>query len=328
MAVVLPAGTVLVAVASAATGEGAEVPATVEPAPIAANGLRGRPVVEGHSFGFSVNVSPCLGPGLTLDHVTVVERPENAHHLKAAIVTSYLLHPAHREREKCAKVRRVRFARVKTKRPAAELVFFDGSSSPPRRIWPPIKSTPLRQRPSHSCGPARGTTLLAGRRGRIYTLPGSEPPRTERLYACLVATQRTWTLVSYADIEPVALNAPWVAYPESIRGRDTSRLKVAVKNLRTGATLYCQAGFRIAPASRPHLTGIGLKRDASLAWIGESRPPPSSGRGPLVPVVGVCDSTGSRVLDSGEGIDLHSLKLHGSTLTWTDEGETRSATLN
>jgi hypothetical protein len=113
-----------------------EVPATVEPAPIAARGSRGRHPVEDHSLGFSVDVSPCRGPGLTLDHDTVVERPATDGLPKSAIITAYLLHPAHIEREKCPKVRRIRFARVRTKRPAADLVFFDGSSSPPRRIFP------------------------------------------------------------------------------------------------------------------------------------------------------------------------------------------------
>jgi hypothetical protein len=43
--------------------------------------------------------------------------------------------------------------------------------------------------------------------------------------------------------------------------------------------------------------------------------------------VSSCSRRGPQLLDQGEGIDLHSLALHGSTLTWTDFGETHSATL-
>jgi hypothetical protein len=65
----------------------------------------------------------------------LVERPDKEG-LKAAIVTAYLFHPAHVEGLPCPKVRRIKIVRIRTKRPAADLVFFDGSSSPPRRVLP------------------------------------------------------------------------------------------------------------------------------------------------------------------------------------------------
>jgi hypothetical protein len=40
------------------------------------------------------------------------------------------------------------------------------------------------------------------------------------------------------------------------------------------------------------------------------------------------DSHGQRLLDSGPGIDLQSLTLDGSTLTWTNADTPRSATLD
>jgi hypothetical protein len=67
----------------------------------------------------------------------LVERPEDEEGLKAAIITAYLFHPAHVEGLPCPKVRRIKIVRIRTKRPAADLVFFDGSSSPPRRVLPP-----------------------------------------------------------------------------------------------------------------------------------------------------------------------------------------------
>jgi hypothetical protein len=75
------------------------------------------------------------------------------------------------------------------------------------------------------------------------------------------------------------------------------------------------------------ITSVALKGNGSLGWIGASRIEPTSGRGSLTPVVGACDADGARVLDHGEGINLHSLELKGSTLTWMDAGETRAAVL-
>ena len=59
-----------------------------------------------------------------------------------------------------------------------------------------------------------------------------------------------------------------------------------------------------------------LKPDRSVGSIGEAR----VGGKDQVPEVGVCGEIGGCILDSGEGIDLNSLKLNGSTLTWTDSG--------
>jgi hypothetical protein len=42
----------------------------------------------------------------------------------------------------------------------------------------------------------------------------------------------------------------------------------------------------------------------------------------------VSDAQGRRMLDGGPGLDTQSLTLSGSTLTWVNDGQTRSATLN
>jgi hypothetical protein len=132
----LAAAIVLVATALSGTTfadaeTGVEVPASVEPTWIAGGHIVGR-----RAFEFGVDVSPCRGPGLKLDHVRLVERPATADGLKTALVTAYLFHPAHIEGLPCPKVRRIMRVRIRTKRPAGDLVFFDGSSSPPRRVFP------------------------------------------------------------------------------------------------------------------------------------------------------------------------------------------------
>jgi hypothetical protein len=202
-----------------------------------------------------------------------------------------------------------------------------------------ISSAPAAARGA-TCGSGKGTILAAGRQVRVYSLPGSKPPETERIFGCLIATGRSWQLNAVAmppdvrqgrsvsvDTETLSLHAPSVAYPETFLGLDTSVLAVTVKDLRTGEVSYCRVGFRIAPVRSPLVTAIALKPGGSLAWMGESRLPQESGRASLSPEVGICDSTGSRILDSGQGIKLHSLALHGSRLTWTDSGVTHTAEL-
>jgi hypothetical protein len=189
------------------------------------------------------------------------------------------------------------------------------------------------------CGAAvKGQTLLEGGRERIYSVPGSKPPGTERIFGCLVWKGGIsifqlnrwpkhapyccgrWTTV---DTEALAIRAPWVAYAESFSGIDTSALTVAAMDLRQGETSYCLVGGRRAPRRGPTVTGIALRRNGHRAWIGES--------GLSTPEIGVCASTErevkGEVIASGDGIDLQSLALHDSTLTWTDSGNRQSATL-
>jgi hypothetical protein len=75
------------------------------------------------------------------------------------------------------------------------------------------------------------------------------------------------------------------------------------------------------------MSGIALKTNGHDAWIGKTRIEPSNRRSDLVHAVGTCDSAEAPVLESGEGIELRSLELNGSTLTWMDSGEARSAQL-
>jgi hypothetical protein len=124
--------------AAPATAEvGVEVPAFVSPARIEqAAHLEG-----GHTFSFSVEINFCPTPLLELDHTTLVERPRDGSGKGAAIVTAYVSHPAYEEDdEPCPpEVMATQTVHVRTKRPVADLIFFDGSSSPPRRIYPPLK---------------------------------------------------------------------------------------------------------------------------------------------------------------------------------------------
>ena len=83
---------------------------------------------------------------------------------------------------------------------------------------------------------------------------------------------------------------------------------------------------------------LELKANGSVAWtldrlaVSPNGLPIDNGSGEppaaLAWEVWALDSHGQRVLDSGPNLDLHSLELNGSTLTWIKDGTTRSATLD
>lgn len=125
----------------------------------------------------------------------------------------------------------------------------------------------------------------------------------------------------------ISIAAPRVSYAETFYGVDTSVLAVVVKDLSKGTAAYCRVAFTEAPAPRPAVTKIALSATWSVGWIGRSRTMQQSGRSPLTPTVGVCDSAGSRVIESGNGLDLHSLALHGTQLTWLNGGQQHSTRL-
>ncbi|MFL5830252.1 MAG: hypothetical protein ACJ76X_10075 [Solirubrobacteraceae bacterium] len=75
-----------------------------------------------------------------------------------------------------------------------------------------------------------------------------------------------------------------------------------------------------------HVDALVLKRDGSVAWIGDG----SSivGHGRRIVEVRKLDKRGLFVLDSGSGVRMDSLRLHRSTLRWRDGSQTRTATLH
>jgi hypothetical protein len=137
------------------------------------------------------------------------------------------------------------------------------------------------------------------------------------------------------------LSTPWAGGATESHGVDTYRLTVIARNLRTGALNKCPAGGGGIPRTRNSTVDkVVLKGNGSTAWTGTNyvyepvTVPPGPGAtapapGPhLQKQVTACTASGKQLLDKGYGIDLESLELHGSTLTWSNSGETRSATLN
>jgi hypothetical protein len=125
----------------------------------------------------------------------------------------------------------------------------------------------------------------------------------------------------YAHEPILIIHSPWIAgLLGSLLGIDTVSREIVATDLRTGRRIACPVETAMA---LPNVGVIVLKRDGSIAWSGWGL----SSERRMEHVVIACESTGARILDSGEGVDFRSLRLRGSRLTWTDSGVTRSAVL-
>jgi hypothetical protein len=131
-----------------------------------------------------------------------------------------------------------------------------------------------------------------------------------------------------------ALSGPLVAYAyEAGNGADECTERVRVLDLQSGRMLRSLVTGKLHPISNPpdgyvapcavYPTRIVLKRNTSVAWIGLDN---SNYWSPFYEVYRV-DARGRKNLDNGTKIDGNSLELHGSTITWTNDGVLKSASL-
>jgi len=91
-------------------------------------------------------------------------------------------------------------------------------------------------------------------------------------------------------------------------------------NLRTGRYPHSGAVSRagmgcFADPTRANVSDLVAKRDGAIAWIQYD----------CSATVRASDAGGNRIFD---GADPHSLRLTGSTLTWTNAGTPQTASLN
>lgn len=172
------------------------------------------------------------------------------------------------------------------------------------------------------CAPAGAQIRLTDRHAQVYALH-------KAIYACDQRTRRTTKLgqtticVASARVDHLALAGDVVAYGLDRCGVDTGSTTVIVRRLSDGKRLHSFAALTGAgPESYQSVTSLVVKPDGSVAWIAtvHSIVATSEGGGPEVHANG-------KLLEAGE-IELHSLRLRGSTLTWRDGGgKKRSATL-
>jgi hypothetical protein len=161
---------------------------------------------------------------------------------------------------------------------------------------------------------------------RVYALGGL-------VYGCSaqggrrVRLGQTRTCLGTPRVGPVAVAGKFAAYGLQSCGVDTGQGSVLVRRLSDGAMLHDDAATvgRLGPESYSSVAAIVVKGDGAVAWVGMGASIIHHSR---LLEVHKLDGGGSRLLDSGAGIDPRSLRLHGSALTWRDAKQTRSATLH
>jgi hypothetical protein len=189
-------------------------------------------------------------------------------------------------------------------------------------------------RPPQGCGPASAVTLRRDKMARVYELSAEGPSRGQPTYGCLFSTRHSWRLDlpgrwTFLNPQTVVLRAPWVAYAITSNGVDGSGSGISVKNLRTGAVTQGFPAITTPPEPGPErfrsVEKIVLQGNGNVAWIGQETSIISTEWSRRQ--VEIADSAGFAVVDESVGIEPKSLTLNGTTLTWSDSGETRIAQL-
>lgn len=187
------------------------------------------------------------------------------------------------------------------------------------------------------CKRPRSTTLRETRKVRIFampresvTLPGGRSIDGRPVFGCLKSIGEARLLNAPGEQEgygfgvdehAFGVRAPMVAYVFIVGHFDSQSAFVRVRNLNTNVTVRgCPVGGGLSPGT-PRVAEIVMDSRGKVAWSVEG----GTFGSPFAVVA--CDSTGQHVLDSGEGIDLESLALHGSVVRWLDGGSRREANL-
>lgn len=195
------------------------------------------------------------------------------------------------------------------------------------------------------CRKGLGTSTVAhSAKARIFT-----DQRTGNYYACLYKNghPRLLSTIEHWEYKMVRFSGSYVAF---VAFAESSNAYVGVLNMSNGRFRKFHEDEEVAPvklepsqcpsalpncnAVCPQMDSLVLKADGAVAWIAVNFPPPSpeggafcGGETPPVTEVRRYDSRGLEVIGEGAGIVAKSLRLSGSTLTWTDEGRSVTATL-
>ena len=186
------------------------------------------------------------------------------------------------------------------------------------------RTTPAAAAPS--CPPAGAHVLAASRRARVYALGGS-------VYGCAAPAGRSYRLGAasrspgQARVGPVAVAGTVAAYALTSFGIDIGASVIAVRDLASGRLLHQSVAIhRALPQAYQLVSAIVVKPDGAVAWISQIESVIRRAAGGLA--VLRLDAHGAALLDASSRIRPRSLRLHGSTLTWRDGAQLRSATLS
>jgi hypothetical protein len=153
------------------------------------------------------------------------------------------------------------------------------------------------------------------------------------VYGCATQTGRAYRLgsrrscLARSRVDPVTVVGGLAAYGLESCGVDTASAEVVVRRLSDGKMLLSVPAIAhvLGPESFQTVRSIVAKPDGAVAWISGGS---SIAAHRAVVEVHRADAQGQTLLDSGAAITAGSLRLHGSTVTWSDRGRTRSATLS
>ena len=122
---------------------------------------------------------------------------------------------------------------------------------------------------------------------------------------------------------PFVIKATWTgAIEERKAGSNGAKVFAIAQDVRTGKMRRCLVGSGDRPGRFPAVRYLFIDKTGALAWGAFTASPTGQ-----APEIGVCDSEGNRILDSGAGVEIDSLELRGSKLSWVDAGGPRSAQL-
>jgi hypothetical protein len=176
------------------------------------------------------------------------------------------------------------------------------------------------------CGPTSARTLSFGRLGRAYAVGST-------VYACSARTHQRTRLGDSTNCEgallaaPVVVSGDYVAYGAEWCGVDFGSTSLVVRRLSSGMQVsHTPALKNPRPMVEAFTTvdTLALGPNGAAAWI-SSESSPAFSQGTVIQVDEL--DPGLKPLDSGAGIRLRSLRLHGSTLTWNHNAHTRTASL-
>jgi hypothetical protein len=176
-----------------------------------------------------------------------------------------------------------------------------------------------------TCGRHQGQTVAQTDLARVYSLNGG-------VYGCAIPNGVVYKLGSASvcngagRANPFAIAARLVAYGLQQCGVDTGVSTVIVRRLTNGKHLRRDPATTgtVGAESYESVESLVLAADGSDAWISVTSSIVGNG---ATTEVHKHDSGGAVLLDSGAGIDPHSLRLVGSKLTWRHDGKRRSAQL-
>jgi hypothetical protein len=178
-----------------------------------------------------------------------------------------------------------------------------------------------------SCGAPAGRTLASTPQVRAYALSGPAP--TQVVDACLKPSGPSRRLgpvrpkgkVSTSSMPgPFGLAAPWAAgYEIRTTGQDGFLVFASARNLRTQRWHRCFVSGADRPLSPP--PKLLLSQGGDMAWA-------TAVAGSSDKEVGVCDGASRRIVARSVSIEMGSLTLRGSTLSWAESGATHSVEMS